>query len=1255
MSCLCFGTFFTLLSCNKKDWDKSRKPQVSNRLLYAALWDIADKGENPTRHAEELKDDNRKDYIASDAKKCKHDEHPIQRKGSVLKYTDRFENKHNEVLMDFLAYINKYLAEDQTNRLALSVLELIIRSDISDADLFYIETSPMNGISKKAIRDTKRDYNLPALLAGVLYYILKNDIHNGSANAQATIEEWKENYKEEPKCPVGASLGKNYKITLSCEVLPCQFFSNDNQDSQTQAFEKVAEDSQSIVDEYLRLYFSALESTISDAKLYFEDSNHSGKLQDVYVSLPVNLRVDIKVKNKSIAGIRLLRMDDNNQGDEAEAYESVNNTRLYSFLPRLSEYVAENKEYQYQDWQKRPKILAPTFSDGEKIAFWEINGIDAAAIFDQFVILGDPGKGKSTLFKFFALKLMEQYYSAKNVFADCSISDEFYSSRYVPVFIEIKDIAFWYKDQQLRQFDSEVMFRYLNKRYVPDWKKETPIDHVLTHNCIYILDGLDEIEFNPENRNFIISLIQFVQQMQKNQCKLLISCRERDFAEWDLSAINSYYLRSMNSYVASQLIRQIFETKFKSDPSARLLDKLHRIGMDVDLIGNPLFLSLIAQLYLENQKNFPSTKNRILRESILLLLKRKPAEILEKFKIHGGVEELYPALESTAFEIQRLADDFSFKISSKELTGIICDMVGYCTRDELYDFLASTTGLISNTGESLYEFSHRRFQEYLCASYLVHQKTAAEAALLIEDGLMHKKRVWSEVAILYLEIMSDDDAVERIAITLHQLVSGNKNGWITWYIGKIIESRNYQMMNQNMPLLTNDDIDRSRQLLLSAFSNTDSLPVTERAFCGKILGYLGDPRSGVSLNSQGMPDIAWCHMQTGLYKIGADDEAQKIVRKQAYGNNKWGSKIVYSREIPQREIQLNEFYISKYPVTVAQFHAFIDSKDGYFNPDNWMWSGASWKWYESNVAKQTAYQVKNPKGKSNAPNFPVTDVSWIEAVAFCEWMSKKTGETYRLPTEGEWEAAARSSNTVFAWGDEFDPQKCNSSFSGIGDIVPVGMFSSFVEDDIPSEMNGNVWDWCYSVYPAWDSKVENLSVYDENKNIIGACNFNRLTQNTMCSVRGGSYINTPMFLMSSFRGRDKIGLSFYRQGFRMVKEVVPHPLEKSEVLSEENGEIRSQLEYFKEGAGVLVSSGDRVRLSYSVTKDGDVIEDMTKPADNIEVVLGKGQLQKEIDDYILANNPRIGTAFDTSFSVFTHGSKDEAETYKFYIQIMDRL
>ena len=67
---------------------------------------------------------------------------------------------------------------------------------------------------------------------------------------------------------------------------------------------------------------------------------------------------------------------------------------------------------------------------------------------------------------------------------------------------------------------------------------------------------------------------------------------------------------------------------------------------------------------------------------------------------------------------------------------------------------------------------------------------------------------------------------------------------------------------------------------------------------------------------------------------------------------------------------------------------------------------------------------------------PVVNVSWYDAVSYCEWLSQERGETYRLPTEAEWEKAARGGDgRLYPWGDDFDPGKCNMSSTGINGTV----------------------------------------------------------------------------------------------------------------------------------------------------------------------------------------------------------------------------
>jgi formylglycine-generating enzyme required for sulfatase activity len=143
---------------------------------------------------------------------------------------------------------------------------------------------------------------------------------------------------------------------------------------------------------------------------------------------------------------------------------------------------------------------------------------------------------------------------------------------------------------------------------------------------------------------------------------------------------------------------------------------------------------------------------------------------------------------------------------------------------------------------------------------------------------------------------------------------------------------------------------------------------------------------------------------------------------------------------PQYEVELSEYFIGKYPVTNREYQAFIQGAQ-YESPDGW----------ENN---------QYPAGKGD---HPVVAVSWHDAQAYCKWLSQKTGKQYRLPSEAEWEKAARGTDgRIYPWGDDFDPQKSNVSNAKIGGTTPVGQFSQ-VGGDSPygcADMAGNVEEWC---------------------------------------------------------------------------------------------------------------------------------------------------------------------------------------------------
>jgi len=165
-------------------------------------------------------------------------------------------------------------------------------------------------------------------------------------------------------------------------------------------------------------------------------------------------------------------------------------------------------------------------------------------------------------------------------------------------------------------------------------------------------------------------------------------------------------------------------------------------------------------------------------------------------------------------------------------------------------------------------------------------------------------------------------------------------------------------------------------------------------------------------------------------------------------------------EIPCQQVHLPDYAIGKYPVTNAEFARFIED-GGYRNSQYWTWAG--WEWRErEDLPYPTQHQVVG----YDAPSQPVVMISWYEAVAYCNWLAATTWRPYRLPTEAEWEKAARGTDgRLWPWGNRWDPCRCNISEGGLNQPTPVGRYSP--RGDSPygvADMAGNVWEWTASEY-----------------------------------------------------------------------------------------------------------------------------------------------------------------------------------------------
>ena len=175
----------------------------------------------------------------------------------------------------------------------------------------------------------------------------------------------------------------------------------------------------------------------------------------------------------------------------------------------------------------------------------------------------------------------------------------------------------------------------------------------------------------------------------------------------------------------------------------------------------------------------------------------------------------------------------------------------------------------------------------------------------------------------------------------------------------------------------------------------------------------------------------------GTFIMGTTTKQAQVVLRETDNANGWQRWLV--REQPQHKVELSEYFIGKYPVTNREYQAFV--RDAKHNPPHG-WDGD---------------QFPVDKG-----SHPVVNISWDDSIAYCKWLSEKTKKDYRLPTEAEWEKAARGEDgRIYPWGDEFNPQKANARESKIGSTSDVGKFSP--QGDSPygcADMVGNVWEWC---------------------------------------------------------------------------------------------------------------------------------------------------------------------------------------------------
>lgn len=160
-------------------------------------------------------------------------------------------------------------------------------------------------------------------------------------------------------------------------------------------------------------------------------------------------------------------------------------------------------------------------------------------------------------------------------------------------------------------------------------------------------------------------------------------------------------------------------------------------------------------------------------------------------------------------------------------------------------------------------------------------------------------------------------------------------------------------------------------------------------------------------------------------------------------------------ELPLRKVFLKSYYIDKYETTNKAYKKFVDAAS-YRVPADW---------------KDNKY----PEGEDD---FPVAHIDWFDADVYCRWAGK------RLPTEAEWEKAARGTDgRIYPWGDTFDKNKANTAESQRDRAVPVGSFPEGASPYGVMDMAGNVWEWTADWYKPYPGSAVERDIYGETHKV----------------------------------------------------------------------------------------------------------------------------------------------------------------------------